>query len=461
MRLLSSPLLFWIGWVILPIIVEFVPAFGNFLILAVKRFRIVATRKELDYLPPISIIIPVYNSAKTLRGCLQSVAESDYDISKIDVICVDNGSKDNSFEIFQECQDKFSKLSMNYMRSEQGKSNALNLAIYNCEGKHIVNIDSDGVLEKKSLRNLARKFENNPDVNVMTGAVLIDPNLLDIELKKPGLFWLKLIQREEFLEYCQAFLAGRNFQAERDEIFTMSGAFSAFRKSTLFKTRMYNSETICEDTQMTFQIKENLKQKVLFCEDSLFFVDPIESVNKLYTQRQRWQIGELEVMQMFVFKKMKNPLNILRDSATRLLVFDHTMAFPKLAWLFILIILSIANRTSKIALISTAIIYGLGLLSSWLFSINARHFLSDFPEIKKAYKKHLPYILLFPLYSYFTYVIRLCGILHSIGRTSSWKTSTFSDETKEIKGVIGADFSFLRKINNTLRRVFENYDTTI
>ena len=31
------------------------------------------------------------------------------------------------------------------------------------------------------------------------------------------------------------------------------------------------------------------KERVEVCEDALFFVDPIENVNKLYTQRQRWQ----------------------------------------------------------------------------------------------------------------------------------------------------------------------------
>lgn len=453
-NIFKSSLIFWLGWVVLPLIIEVIPAIGNFILLIIKKIKIRYTRAELKFCPPVSIIVPVYNSSKTLYACLKSIAMSDYELNKIDVMCIDNGSKDDSFEIFRQCQIDFPNLSINWLKSAQGKSNALNMAIYNAEGKYIVNIDSDGVLEKKSIRNLVRKFENNENVNCMTGAVLIEPRLVEEESKKAH-FLLKLIQKCEFMEYCQAFLAGRNFQAETNSIFTMSGAFSAFRKSTLMKTRMYNSETICEDTHMTFQIKENMGQKVYFCEDALFFVDPIESINKLYTQRQRWQIGELEVSQMFVLNKMRNPINIIKDSATRLMVMDHTMVFPKIAWLFVLAIMCIVNRTTKIAVITTLMIYGLGVFTSGLFSLNALSYLKDFGEVRDYYKKNLGYVLLLPIYSYFTYLVRLCGILNSIGRASTWKTKNFSEEWSDIRKRVDTDSEILRKIRDISRKVLE------
>lgn len=453
-RLFYSPLLFWAGWVILPALTELIPAIGNFILLFFKHFRIKRNTRDVKFLPSVSIIIPVYNSAKTLRNCLASVAESEYDISAIDVFCVDNGSRDNSFDIFQECQMEFPYLAMNWIQSAQGKSNALNLAIYNCEGKYIINIDSDGILDKKAVYNLVRKFENNPKCGCATGAVLTEPRLIEGEKKHVG-FILHVIQKLEFMEYCQAFLAGRNFQAETNSIFTMSGAFSAFRKSTLLKTRMYNSETICEDTQMTFQIKENLKQKVYFCEDALFFVDPIESVNKLYTQRQRWQIGELEVIQMFALEKMKNPIHMVTDNTTRLLTFDHTMVFPKIAWVFVLIIISIANRSAGISIVSMGIIYIMGVLISTLFGINVLLFLHEFPELKKYYLKNFPYIILLPAYSYFTYFIRLCGILNSIGHASSWRTRNFSEECNEIHEQSYNDMHWARNIRDFFRFALE------
>ena len=108
----------------------------------------------------------------------------------------------------------------------------------------------------------------------------------------------------EFGEYCQAFLSGRNFQSELNSIFTLSGAFSAFRKSAIMKTQLYNTDTLCEDTHVTFQVRFQMKKRVALCPNAIFFVDPIESLNKLYVQRQRWQSGELEVLHMFRKDKM-------------------------------------------------------------------------------------------------------------------------------------------------------------
>lgn len=91
------------------------------------------------------------------------------------------------------------------------------------------------------------------------------------------------------MEYAQAFLAGRSYASEMNAVYTLSGAFSAFRKSAVLKSWMYNTDTICEDTHITFQMRYRQNERVEVCEDAIFFVDPIEDVNKLYTQRQRWQ----------------------------------------------------------------------------------------------------------------------------------------------------------------------------
>lgn len=465
-KLLNSSILFWIGWIILPILIEFIPSVGNFIILFIKRVRVTKLHNsEMTYYPNISIIVPIYNSSATLEGCLRSIAESDYQIENIEVFCIDNGSKDNSFDIFKKCQMMYSDLAMNWLKSANGKSRALNMAIYNSEGKYIINIDSDGQLEKKALYNLVKKFEYDPKTYCMTGAVLIDPYLLE-ESSKDNRF-MKIFRKIEFMEYCQAFLAGRNFQSETNTIFTLSGAFSAFRKSTLLKTRMYNTDTICEDTQLTFQVKENLKQKVGFCENAIFMVDPIENVNKYYTQRQRWQIGELEVARMFIIDKMKNPLNMFIKSNGRLLLQDHTFAFTKMVWLFVMLLLCIINHMYNIVIISYILMYSLSMISSYLYFINITTFLKEFKELEKYYTKNILYIALLPFYNLFAYFVRFCGILNSINRKSSWKTNNFTEEMVMIRNTLRHNFNFLFIISNSIRKIIEqpskdeNHDISI
>lgn len=102
----SSSIVFWMAWVIIPVVMEIIPAIMDFIVLLKRRF---ARRKyeEITYMPEISLIIPVYNSADSLERCIESVYQSQYDLEKIYVMLVDNGSTDNSYDIYCQCQEKF------------------------------------------------------------------------------------------------------------------------------------------------------------------------------------------------------------------------------------------------------------------------------------------------------------------------------------------------------------------
>ena len=66
---LANEIFFWAAWIIIPLIIEIVPAVGNFFILLFKRVKIKDDIK-LDFLPNITLMIPVYNSGKTLYRCI-------------------------------------------------------------------------------------------------------------------------------------------------------------------------------------------------------------------------------------------------------------------------------------------------------------------------------------------------------------------------------------------------------
>jgi putative glycosyltransferase (exosortase G-associated) len=437
MKVLNNEILFWLAWIIIPLIVEVIPAIGNFFFLLGKYFFKKNKVKELEYYPEITIIIPVYNSEATLKKCIASIERSTYENELITVILMDNGSKDNSFKVFEECQLEFPDLSMYWMTSNQGKSRALNKALFNSRGKYIINIDSDGRLEENALKNVVLRFENNLDVSCVTGVIFTERDEID-ETKD---FFLRQIRKLEYMEYCQAFLAGRNFNSELNHLFTISGAFSAFKKSTILKTFLYNTDTICEDTHITFQIKRQNK-KVALCENAIFYVSPIDDMDKLYTQRQRWQIGELEVFHMF-FKNNLKMFALLKESEFKTILFDHTFAFPRLIWYFVLLAMGIMNYSLKNIGFALFLIYILYLINSLLFYINISMFLKDFKEDKKYYMRKILYLLLMPFYNLLNFVIRFNGIINSITRGSSWKTFTFKEEIGIARDIIISDFSKL------------------
>ena len=451
---LANEIFFWAAWIIIPLLIEIVPAVGNFFVLLFKRIRI-ADDISLDFLPSITLMIPVYNSGQTLYRCLESVDASTYPDHLIEIMLVDNGSKDNSFEIFQKAQMDFPMLAMCWMNSKQGKSKALNKAIFNSSGKYIINIDSDGVLHKDALMNIVRQFETYKDVDCMTGVILIEPALIE-ETKG---FFLKQFRRLEFMEYAQAFLAGRNFESQFNSIYTLSGAFSSFRKSVLLKTFLYNTNTICEDTHLTFQIRSILKKKVHLCSDAIFMVDPIESVNKFYTQRQRWQIGELEVSHMFLKNKLKRPLiGYFNNFVIRLLMTDHTFAFPRLIWYFVLIALGCMNYSFNNIVTACVLIYLLYVFSSFLYYLNIISFLRTFSDLRKYYAKKLLYVAVLPLFNLFAFFVRFAGIINSIKRKSSWKTLTFTEESRLVRETVRKDFSLFINFRALLRKIFEKQE---
>lgn len=453
MTKLTSIICYWSAWVIIPLLLEVLPGIVYSLVLLWKKITHKRKEKELHYFKPvITVMIPVYNSETTLYRCIQSIKESTYPTDLVEVLLVDNGSKDKSFLEFQRAQMDFPDLGMWWMSSRQGKSKALNKAIFNSNGKYIINIDSDGILHPDALANMVKRFEHHPEIDSMTGVILTEPELID----KTDKFFLRQFQKMEFVEYAQAFLAGRNYESQFHSVFTLSGAFSGFRKSILLKTFLYNTNTICEDAHLAFQIKDILKKKVVLCNDAIFMVDPIESLNKFYTQRQRWQIGELEVTSMFMQKKLGNPLGeAIKNPTMRVLLQDHTFAFPRMIWYFALLAMGCINYEFTNIIIALVLIYILYVLGAFLFYFNIIYFLEDYKDIRRYYARKVGYVVLLPLYNLFAYFIRFAGIINSIVRKSTWKTKTFSEEMDEVKETVAEDFKLLPMIRKAVKKILE------
>ena len=448
-KMFLNSFIFWGGWILIPFLMEIIPALGSVILLVKRNKRRKVERAEIKVFPEISLIIPVYNSADTLFQCIESINNSTYPNDRIRIFLVNNKGQDNSFEVYADCQRKFPDLIMQWLNAEQGKSRALNLALYNSEGKYIINLDSDGVLEKNALVNMITKFESDTELNCMTGAILTMPELI----MKYKHFFPRLLRNLEFMEYAQAFLAGRSYASEMNAVYTLSGAFSAFRKSAVLKSWMYNTDTICEDTHITFQMRYKQNERVEVCEDALFFVDPIEDVNKLYTQRQRWQRGSLEVAQMFMDKDFKVK-NIFSNISVKTLMYDHTFAFPRLIWYLALICLMVMGYSGKVIVISTGIIFAMYTLIGYMYFATVLYFLNINKEVKKYYRNHWWCILFLPFFNFAVFFIRMAGIINSINTDSAWRTRNLTDEriafTEVIKSDIQKPIRVIRKIRNVV-----------
>ena len=304
---------------------------------------------------------------------------------------------------------KIQSLRLWWIDSSKGKAKALNKGLYMAEGKYIINIDSDGILDKNAVRRVVEKFENNQDIYAMTGVILTDNTLIE-KTKSLG---LRLMQRCELFEYTEAFLVGRGFQSYSNTMFTLAGAFSCYRKDVVLKTQLYNNETLGEDTHMTSQIREFLKGRIALCEDAFFYVDPIDDVDKLYTQRQRWQRGQIEVSSLFrdiANKNNKGFRNVLKYTMIK----DHTLVFPRFIWIFAMMYLIFLDYPLSLIVGANIIMYLVYVFNSFIYFLISKLYLKELKNVTSYMRKHWYTVLLLPMYRSVVFFMRVAGIINSV-----------------------------------------------
>ena len=91
--------------------------------------------------PKISVIVPIYNSEKYLKKCIDSILNQT--LEDIEVILINDGSKDNSHSICLEYQEKFQEKIKYINNNNMGCSATRNLGIKEARGKYITFVDSD------------------------------------------------------------------------------------------------------------------------------------------------------------------------------------------------------------------------------------------------------------------------------------------------------------------------------
>lgn len=112
----------------------------------------------------ISVIIPVYNVEKYLRRCLESIINNTY--KNIEIICVNDGSPDNSLNILNEYAAKDSRMVV-LSKSNGGLSSARNKGIKESTGEYITFIDSDDWVHPQFFEILIQTLEyDNTDVAI-------------------------------------------------------------------------------------------------------------------------------------------------------------------------------------------------------------------------------------------------------------------------------------------------------
>lgn len=116
--------------------------------------------------PQVSIIVPVYNQEKYLEECLDSLVNQTYD--NIEIICINDGSTDNSWKILQKYAHKYLNV-FAFKKKNGGLSSARNKGLSLADGEFVMFVDSDDWLDKDVVEKaMLAQQKNKADIVVFS-----------------------------------------------------------------------------------------------------------------------------------------------------------------------------------------------------------------------------------------------------------------------------------------------------
>ncbi|MBR5545239.1 MAG: glycosyltransferase [Clostridia bacterium] len=113
--------------------------------------------KKID----ISFCLPVYNVAPYIEECIKSIVTQKTEGISYDVVCVDDGSKDDSVEILKRLQQKYDFIKIFFNDGNKGVSYTRNRLIELATGKYIWFIDPDDMLYPNVVANMFNEIEKH------------------------------------------------------------------------------------------------------------------------------------------------------------------------------------------------------------------------------------------------------------------------------------------------------------
>ena len=122
----------------------------------------------------VSVIIPVYNTEKYLDRCLSSIVNGIY--KNIEIIIVDDKSKDNSLNVCKKWSKKDSRIVLINKDKNTGASDSRNKGLDIAKGKYVLFVDSDDYIEDNMIEELVNNIKENKSDLSMCGINVFDEN---------------------------------------------------------------------------------------------------------------------------------------------------------------------------------------------------------------------------------------------------------------------------------------------
>lgn len=284
------------GYLIVTICVMIIYAIRH----AIFSFSRLYGRQRLYYndifdseLPTISVLVPMHNEEKVLHNCLESLLQSDYDMSKVEIIGINDNSTDKTKEILDQYCAKYPIIKALHRSCEdRGKPAGLNDAMKIAKGEICIIFDADYRPSKNMLRRLVVAF-SNPEIGAVMGRVI------------PHNHSKNLLTQLLSLERTAGYQVDQQARYNLKLIPQYGGTVGGFRKDLMLSTGGFNTRILAEDTELTFRLY-SMGYKVIYANDAECYEESPETWAVRGRQIKRWSRGHNYTMFLYWLKVIKS-----------------------------------------------------------------------------------------------------------------------------------------------------------
>ncbi len=269
--------------------------------------------KDPPVWPNVSILVPAYQEAQNIESALRSLMELDY--PSYEVIVVDDGSSDATFDKAQKFSGSFGRGTVRVLRKGNGgKWSALNLAFQHARGDLILCIDADSRLSWDALKVLVRHM-SDPRIVAACGQVTVRNRV-------------NLLTNLQALEYVISNGGLRTAQSQLGSVLVVPGPIGLYRRSILKQIAEragktaeslcpgesagpLSGETFAEDFQLSLTALA-LDGRIVYEPRAIAYTRAPDKVLQLINQRYRWLRGSMQVLDIY-----RTKLRALSSASTR------------------------------------------------------------------------------------------------------------------------------------------------
>jgi cellulose synthase/poly-beta-1,6-N-acetylglucosamine synthase-like glycosyltransferase len=263
--------------------------FSVFLVLVyLDKKRLFSTEDSADkisHFPLVSVLIPAYNEEKTILRTLESVYALDYPKNRLEVIVINDGSKDHTGKVIQtyiKNKPNFQLLS----HSNCGKAASLNRALKLAKGEFFACLDADSFVESSTLKKMLQIYEkeNNSNLAIVTPAM---------KVYQPK----NMLQKVQWLEYLVIILISR-LSSHLDSLYVAPGPFSLYRTRIIRKIGGFDEKNITEDQEIAYRIQQR-QYLIKQCTNGYVYTTAPQELTPFYHQRRRWYLGGITCLHQY------------------------------------------------------------------------------------------------------------------------------------------------------------------